>query len=279
MTGRVGLRDQWVWARWSWSFQTAHPPDTVAAMDFLYHLAAAATQAAPAATAPSKGFAIAWFDVLVVLVMLVAIRNGRKRGLSEELLPLGQWVAIIAVNALVNGPSARGLANFTKLSLFWSHLVVFVFLGVLVFLAFIWLKSAVGGKLLEADYFGRHEFSLGIVAALVRYGCMLVAALAILNSRLYTPEPVIAIQRERAASDIRIALLPAWSTVQHQVFAESESGKFIRARASFLLITSTPYDSLELRASGEGRRRERLVEEAIDGGKPKPAPSTNAPPK
>jgi len=221
---------------------------------------------------------VAWFDVLVVLLILLAIRSGKKGGISEELLPVGQWVLIVTANAFLNGPLAKQLSSFTKLSLFWSHLVACLFLAVAVFLLFIWIKSLVGGKLLEADYFGRHEYSLGVLGAVTRYLCMLLVALSVLNARHYTQDQILAIRRARAASDVRIALLPPLSSVQQQVFNESASGKLFRKHANFLLITPTPYDSSALRSDSVGRQRERLVEEVLDGGKVKAPPSTNTPP-
>jgi uncharacterized membrane protein required for colicin V production len=239
--------------------------------------------AATLATAPADiailglSVSVAWFDILVILVVLVGFRSGKKHGISEELLPVLQWLGIAGLGALLHGPMGRFIAGFTHLSLFWSHLLVYFAVAAVVVVLFIWLKNAVGGKLLESDHFGRHEYSLGILAGVIRYLCMLLVVIAVLNARYHSPAEAAAIERAREKSDVKIAMLPALSRVQSDVFGHSESGKFIARRAGFLLIKATPYDSGSLREGGIGRERERLTEEAIEGPRKKSTP-TNAPP-
>ena len=36
-----------------------------------------------------------WFDFVLVVVLVVGVFRGRKHGMSEELLPLLKWLAIL----------------------------------------------------------------------------------------------------------------------------------------------------------------------------------------
>ena len=51
--------------------------------------------AAAGATAGQFDVNLPWFDFLVVLVALLGIRAGKKRGFSEELLDVTQWLVIV----------------------------------------------------------------------------------------------------------------------------------------------------------------------------------------
>ncbi len=223
-----------------------------------------------------EGFYIAWFDVLVILLLLLAFRNGKKHGISEELLDVLQWLVIAGGCALINTPLGKFISDSTHLSLFWSQIVAYA-LGILAAsLFFQWIRRMVGGKLLEADYFGRHEYSLGIIAAMTRYLCMLLVGMAFLNSRHYSRAELLAIQRARAADEVQLNVVPTMSGWQHAVFTESQTGKMVKKYLSFMLIPATDYDSSRLRDQGEGRKREKMIDDIIGGGKAK-APSTNAP--
>ncbi|MBI3876253.1 MAG: CvpA family protein [Verrucomicrobia bacterium] len=224
-----------------------------------------------------EGFYVAWFDVLVVLLLLLAFRNGKKHGISEELLAVLQWLVIAGGCALINAPLGRLITDSTHLSAFWSQIVAYALGMLVVVLFFQWIKRMVGGKLLEADYFGRHEYSLGIIAAMTRYLCILLVGMALLNSRHYSRAELLAIQRARAADEVKLNIVPTMSGWQHAVFIESQTGKTVKKYLPFLLIPATDYDSSQLRDQGEGRKREKLIDDIIGGGKAK-APSTNTPP-
>ena len=36
-----------------------------------------------------------WFDLVVLLVLIAGLHYGRKRGMSEELLPLLKWICLV----------------------------------------------------------------------------------------------------------------------------------------------------------------------------------------
>jgi hypothetical protein len=113
-------------------------------------------------------------------------------------------------------------------------------------IAFAYLKKAVGGKLLGSDVFGRTEFYLGMVAGVVRFSCVLIAGLAMLNARLYTRGEVqdeLNYQNDVYGSHF----FPTLQTVQSQVFERSMTGPWIKDRLSILLIKPTAPEKKELK--------------------------------
>jgi hypothetical protein len=110
--------------------------------------------------------------------------------------------------------------------------------GFLIFLAFIGLKRLLSGKLVGSDIFGRSEYYLGMGSGLVRASCMLLAALALLNARYYSPKEVRAME----AYDIDVYgsdFFPGLHSLQTAVFEQSLTGPWIKENLGFLLIKPT----------------------------------------
>src|ERR1035437_8493684 len=112
---------------------------------------------------------INFFDAVVIVVLLVGIAQGRKRGMSEELLSLIQWLAILFGCAAIYEPTGEMIRQLTgifgRLS---CYLLAYVGVGLLVVLVFAGIKRTLGGKLIGSDIFGRSEYYLGMASGLVR---------------------------------------------------------------------------------------------------------------
>jgi hypothetical protein len=84
-----------------------------------------------------------------------------------------------------------------------------------------------------------------MVSGAVRFSCMLLAALALLNARYFNPIEVRAME----ARDIDIYgsdFFPGLHTVQASVFDKSLTGPWIKENLGFLLIKPTEPDKREL---------------------------------
>ena len=127
------------------------------------------------------------FDIMLVLILIAGVLQGRKHGMSEELMNLIKWVLIVVVCAFVYEPGGQFLAQSSPFSLLSSFLMVYVACALLIYGIFALLKHSVGGKLIGSDIFGRAEYYLGMGSGLVRFTCMLIAALALLNARYFSP--------------------------------------------------------------------------------------------
>jgi uncharacterized membrane protein required for colicin V production len=186
-----------------------------------------------------------WFDLLLVVVLLMGLFHGRKRGMSEELLLFLQWVAIVLVSAALYQPLGDRLVASTPLSHLTCYVIAYIALAILVAVAFLLFKRLFHGKLLGSDAFGRAEYYLGMAAGMTRFGCALLAGLALLNARAYTSEEIRAYQayqNEVYGSEY----FPGLQTLQANVFEKSLTGPLIRAHLGFLLIKPTQPERRDL---------------------------------
>lgn len=206
--------------------------------------------------------AINWFDLVALAVLVGGVVLGRKNGMSEELLPLFQWLTILVVAALYYEPLGRFVARHTQLRLLYAYVGVYLFLLVLIRLFFGWVRHLVGEKLVQGDAFGRWEYYLGMVAGALRLGCILVVGLALLHAKHISPEQLAA-QARMQQENFGNFSFPTLGILQQSVFNDSMTGRFVKRYLGDQLIASTPADRKLFQTEGLGRRRERAVEEAI----------------
>jgi uncharacterized membrane protein required for colicin V production len=187
-----------------------------------------------------------WFDLAIVIFLVVGINFGRKHGMSVELLGALKWLAIIVVCAAVYQPFSLFITTssdvFSKLS---ANIIAYIGLGLMIATVFAFLKKTFGGKLVGSDVFGRSEFYLGMVAGALKFLCILFVALALLNARLYTQAEVKAnlkYQNDVYGSNF----FPSLYEVQTQVFDKSLTGPWIKKELDWLLIKPTVPEQKQL---------------------------------
>src|SRR6266850_6068406 len=176
---------------------------------------------------------INWFDFVVVIVLLLGVSRGRKHGMSIEVMVMFQWMAIVAVCAAVYHPLGDMLAQSSPMSHLFCYITVYIITAIGVKGFFSLIKKSAGGKLVGSSIFGRGEFYLGMVAGAVRFGCILIAGLALMNARLYTGyelDAAKAYQLDVYGSNF----FPEFSSIQQQVFKESLIGGALKKHAEFL---------------------------------------------
>ncbi|MFO1477367.1 MAG: CvpA family protein [Verrucomicrobiota bacterium] len=188
-----------------------------------------------------------WFDLLVVVVLLVGLSRGRKHGMSEELMSVLKWLAIAFGCAFLYQPIGTAIASPTSVfNTLSGYIMAYLGVALAITAVFALLKKVTGEKVVSADAFGRTEFYLGMMAGMVRFACMLVAALALLNARNYNQSEIqkdIKYQNDMYGSNF----FPKLYTVQSQVFISSLSGSWIKQNLGFLLIKSTTPEKKELK--------------------------------
>ena len=178
------------------------------------------------------------FDLVVAATLLVGLLRGRKHGMSEELMGLLKWLAVVAGCAFVYEPAGQWFAQTSPFSLLASFLMVYIAAALVILGFFALFKHRIGGKLLGSDIFGRAEYYLGMCSGVVRFSCMLLAFLALLNARYFSPMEVRAM--EKFQDDLYGSnYFPTWHTAQEVVFEKSISGPWIREHLNFLLIKPT----------------------------------------
>ena len=187
-----------------------------------------------------------WFDVLLLVLLIVGIFRGRKRGMSQELMPLFTWLAVVVISGFCHAPLAaeiKGLFSCSGLTAAFT-----AYLGVAAVIAgiFAFVNRSLGGKIVGSDMFGKGEYYLGIFSGLIRYSCVVLFALALLNARLYTSAEITASQRYTQAN-YGNDFFPGLSQIQDKVFKESLVGPVIAKYLDFLLIKPTPAEAAPLK--------------------------------
>jgi len=178
------------------------------------------------------------FDLILLAVLLVGVLRGRKHGMSEELMQVIKWLTIVVACAFLYQPGGNWLAHASPFSLLASFIFVYTGAALAILAAFALFKHQLGGKLVGSDIFGRSEYYLGMGSGLLRFACILVAALALLNARYFSREEVQAMrhfQDDMYGSNF----FPTWQTAQEIVFEKSLTGPWIRDHLGFLLIKPT----------------------------------------
>jgi len=180
-----------------------------------------------------------FFDVALVAILGVGIFHGRKEGMSQGLIPLFRWLCIVFLCALAYEPVGQFFNQSTSLfSALSCYVIAYVGTALVIVALFLAIKHALGGKLLGSDVFGGSEYYLGMGSGLIRYICIVIALLALLNARQFTTTEIKA--REKYVNDLYGKdYFPGLQVFQSFVFEKSLTGPWIRENLSFFLIKPT----------------------------------------
>jgi uncharacterized membrane protein required for colicin V production len=179
------------------------------------------------------------FDFIVLGILVFGIFRGRKHGMSEELLMVFKWIAILVGCAFLYQPIGEFFVSTTSVfDLLSCYLMAYATVTLVIVGCFALVKKLLGGKLLGSDIFGGAEYYLGMGAGMLRYTAILLVGLAVLNARYYSPDEVKAM--ENFQNDVYgSTFFPTLQTVQSFALERSLSGSFIKNNLSFLLIKPT----------------------------------------
>ena len=190
-----------------------------------------------------------WFDIALVLLIAFGLWRGRKRGMSRELLPVLMWLGIIGASAfgyplladeLVKTGYVRQIFGTSFVERTAANLTAYLSIAFLVWLCFAVIKNLFKTKVEGANAFGSSEYYLGMLAGMVRYSCMILFALALINAPFYSLAEIQA----KAAYNKKwygggiydgnyLADMP---TFQNSIFKNSIVGPLIKNHLALLLI-------------------------------------------
>jgi len=176
-----------------------------------------------------------WFDLALVGVLVLGAFRGRKRGMSQELIPLLKWVSLVLVCGLLYRPVAVVIADATVFSMLTASFTAYLGLALTVAIIFALVGRQLGGKIIGSDAFGKSEYYLGILSGMVRFACMLIFGLSLLGARFYTQEEIDSRNRF-VQKNYDNDFFPALFQVQDAVFKQSFVGPVIQQQLSFMLI-------------------------------------------
>jgi hypothetical protein len=183
--------------------------------------------------------------------------------MSEEVLDLFKWVAIVITAGHLYGPIGRFVSDMSVLSRLTGYIAAYTTILLAFHIFFTYLRRAVGQKLVTCDAFGAGEYYMGMVAGGFRYLCFIIVALAFLNARAYAPEEIAADEafQEKNFGSIR---LPTPNRLQTAVFNGSWSGLMARNYLSSYLIQQTAPEDKPLGGGQTLPGRERNFNEVLD---------------
>ena len=204
-----------------------------------------------------------WVDFLAVLVLIVGIFRGRKRGFSQELLDTTQWLLIIFAGGLLYARGGQWLAGHHLFGLLTCYLATYLVIALLVKILFSYIKRACGGKIVEKNVFGSMEYYLGMGAGMLRFACVFLFFLNLLHAPYYTPEQLAADAKYQQKNFGDISF-PTLGSMQTQVYKKSFTGQAVNRYLTAVLITPTAGTTTELRGENSmGKRSEREIDQVM----------------
>src|SRR6267378_3793936 len=84
---------------------------------------------------------VGWFDGVLVVVLIAGFFRGRKNGMTKEVLPMFQWLAIVLLGGLAYETAGQLFINLGNLKITAAYILGYLSLAVLVCLAFTYLKK------------------------------------------------------------------------------------------------------------------------------------------
>jgi hypothetical protein len=77
-----------------------------------------------------------WFDVLLLIVLIIGLKQGRKHGMSEELIGMLMWIAIALGCAVAYRPIGEMITQNSVFSLLSGYLMAYVGIALLITVVF-----------------------------------------------------------------------------------------------------------------------------------------------
>jgi len=204
-----------------------------------------------------------WFDLFVLVMLVVGVFVGRKRGMSMELLSVLQWLLIVFAGAMACGPLGKMLSDLSGMSPVLTYITAYLFAALVIKIVFVVIRRMAGEKLVAGDVFGNFEYYLGMVAGLVRFACIVLFVMALLNAQQVSKAEIDAqlkAQREWAGS----IYFPPFGVIQRGIFEGSFTGRAVKQYLSAQLINVDSAAGRGVSHESIGRTREREVNEIVN---------------
>jgi hypothetical protein len=190
---------------------------------------------------------IGWFDAALLVTLGFGAFRGRKNGMTKEIIPLFQWIALVLAPGFGYPFVAQYYHTTCHFSILLSDLIGYLTIAAVVFLIFSGIKKALTPRLAGSNIFGSGEYYLAVPCGIIRYFCIVMFILAFINAKHYTRAEIEA----KAAYNARWYgggiytgnYIPDLHTVQDGIFKKSFTGPYIAQYLGVLLIQTVPGDS------------------------------------
>lgn len=188
-----------------------------------------------------------WFDGALLLTIGFGVFRGRKNGLTREIIPTIEWVILITAAGLAYGFLAPFYTDTGGMSRLLGAIFGYLSIALVTFLLFSGIKKAIVPRLAGSNVFGSAEYYLGMASGMIRYACIVIFFLALLNARHYTSAEIAATKaynmRWYGGGIYSGDYVPDIHNVQQSVFKDSFTGPYIHDYLGMLLIQTTPEDA------------------------------------
>ena len=195
-----------------------------------------------------------WFDVALVLVLGFGFWRGRKRGMSREALPTAFWlVAVIAAGLCYQmlGDLVQSTGYVKKIfgtsvnERTTSYVICYLVIVMAAFSIYSILAKHFRERVSGSNAFGSGEYYLGIIAGIIRYACITLFFLALINAPYYSQAEIAAQQAYNnrwyggGLKGYNGDFIPTMPEFQQAIFKQSILGPVIQDNLGALLIQST----------------------------------------
>jgi uncharacterized membrane protein required for colicin V production len=193
------------------------------------------------------------FDIILVAFIAFGFWRGRRNGMTKEWLPLLQWVVLVAACTFGYNPLSAILIHDGVIHQVFgtafkestaAAVTAYLIIAFVVFLVFAKLKSSFREKVEGSNTFGNNEYYLGMVSGTVRYACIMIFLLALLNAPVYSWADI---QHRKEFNNQWFGgglqgysgdFIPSIDEIQAAVFKDSLLGPAIKNNLSPLLINA-----------------------------------------
>lgn len=201
-----------------------------------------------------QSLSLNWFDVTIVLILAFGFWRGRRRGMSREVLPTGFWLTAVIGAGLGYQPLGDLLLSTGYVKQIFglganertiAYVICYLAIVLAAVVIFSLLKKIFKEKVSGSNAFGSGEYYLGMISGMIRYACIAIFFLALLNAPYYSAADIQA-QKDYnnrwyggGMKDYSGDFIPSIAEVQAGVFRNSLSGPIIKNNLGALLIQST----------------------------------------
>jgi uncharacterized membrane protein required for colicin V production len=185
-----------------------------------------------------------WFDAFILVMLGFGIFRGRKNGMTKEMLPLLLWIAIVVAGGLCYTFVAEFYNSTCGLDKLWSAILGYLSIALVVFFIFSAVKKVLQPRLTGSNFFGGAEYYLGMISGMIRYACIVIFIMALINAKHYTAAELAATkaynERWYGGGIYSGDYIPDLHNLQDAVYTKSFSGPYIKQYLGVVLIETGP---------------------------------------
>jgi hypothetical protein len=194
-----------------------------------------------------------WFDVMLVLILAFGFWRGRKHGMSREFLKVTMWLSIVTAagfghvmlgDYLIQLGIIKSVFGKQVTEKTAAYISAYLIIALAVWMVFMLISSRIKKKLEGSNAFGSGEYYLGITSGIIRWACITLFGLALLNAPVYTKAEIAAKQAYNnrwyggGLNGYKGDFIPTLDELQVAVFDDSLFGPTIKSGVHPLLINS-----------------------------------------